>query len=210
MTSGKKPIAEPVAERLGRALWARNPAMFADALAGSGTLAHATDLGMRSLRLEELVGGLARVPNTTIAVVQRRRDLLTAPSFWRLPGLDAGGILEAAAVESDASAPIVGAMIVGGRSDVADAVVQRFGAASLIEAIEAVATEVPADNLLPWLNALGRRAADLAEALVRGAVRQRVLLAGTRASGRPRHRVELPWRRPVGIRRRAVQRFPER
>jgi hypothetical protein len=176
VTSDDKSITEPVARRLSQALWSRSPARFVDALEGGGALARAMELGMQSLAREELVEGLAGVVDATIAVLKRRRDLLTEVAFWRLPGAKVDEILDAAVVDADSSGPVIGAMIGAGRSDAADTVARRFGMSRLVEALETAVPDTPADELSPWLNVLQERASELAAALAGGIVRQRALL----------------------------------
>jgi hypothetical protein len=176
VTSDDKSIGEPVAQRLSQALWSRSPARFVDALEGGGALARAMELGMQSLARKELVEGLAEVADATIAVLKRRRDLLTDVAFWRLPGTNVEEILDAAVVDADSSGPVIGAMIGAGRSDAVNTVARRFGVSRLVAALETAVSDAPADDLSPWLNILRERVSELAAALAGGVVRQRALL----------------------------------
>jgi hypothetical protein len=139
-------------------------------------LAHAVNLGLRSLSPKEIIGALAIAPAAVVDVVKRRSDLLVDASFWRLPGLAVDRILDAFDPEGVSAVSIARAMIVAGRNDLAEPALSRFGGAKVTAAIEAASNDNSSATLEEWLRVLGNRPNDLAEGLASGIGLQRPLL----------------------------------
>src|SRR3546814_10254246 len=75
-------------ERLGLALWSRDPRAFVDALKGDGPLRRAAERGMASLDAKSLIVTLRTVPDMASTIVSWRPELISDARFWRIPDLD--------------------------------------------------------------------------------------------------------------------------
>jgi hypothetical protein len=175
VTASEKELSEPLAERLGRALWSRNPAALAEALAAGGVLADTVDRSIGSLDRKELLEGLAIFPSAATAIVKRRPDLMTESSLWQLPELEVDALLQAAAADPETAVSVIRAMIIAGRGDAAGAVARQLGGEKVIKAIESTRETAP-DKFVPWINSLRERPEELAAAFAGGLVVHRGLL----------------------------------
>ena len=165
-----EPVGDELAGRLGRSMWARSPAMFADALGGQGNLARAASLGLQSMDRTELTGGLKVHPEAAADIATRRRDLLADPSFWHVSGIRVAEVLRQADVRSEDTRKVIDAVIAGERGEAAEILVRQFGAADLIDAVSAAPAGVA---LNPWFTALRGHTGELSDALARGVLRRR-------------------------------------
>jgi hypothetical protein len=155
-------------DRLTRALWRHSPGTFFSLLDGSGSASAAAKNVLAALENDELMTAIKRAPEVLGPILQRRPDVVTTASFWRLDSVDRAGIDHLAKHASLLDAAL-DAIFAADRRDLAPAIARRFGTARIFARVAPLldrsASETVPDALVEWLSVCVRETSSLATAL---------------------------------------------
>ena len=145
---------EKAAERVGRAVWSREPSRLTPFLEGRDTLRVVPQRTFKALSLSELADGLQRAPTLVPAALTYRPELVTEPNFW---AQDLNIEDDAFAIISrldEVRAAALAALMAAQRDDLATRAVGQFGPSAVLDVVGSVLEYNPErQELERWLSA---------------------------------------------------------
>ena len=170
-------ILEKDAERLGRAVWSREPTKLIPLLKGDDTLRVVPQRTFETLSLSELAGGLRRAPDLAQTALAQRPELVTEPIFWS----------QDLTIEDDAFAVIarldkirdaaLAALIAAQRDDLATRAVGQFGPSAVLEVVgSALEHDCESKRFERWITTVVCDPLAVAQHLAAGSKKPRALL----------------------------------
>jgi hypothetical protein len=162
-------------DHVGEQIWARRPQDVPGLLHGDGVAQAAAERGLDTLPADLVINALSLVPELVGTVLERRRAIVTEPSFWSVDGLDHEAALLTVSGDASKIEDVARALIAAGRGGLANVAVDRLGFVAIAQAL-AETDPFPADTR--WLRALARDVAAVAQFFSQGAVHSHQLLVG--------------------------------
>jgi hypothetical protein len=138
---------------LGREVWKREPTRYAELLDGGERLRSVAESGFALLSTEDLLDGLARVPQFYPVALARRPDLVASSSFWSASNAPVEAAFARLASEPELRISSVKAMIAARRGDLAPRIIREFGASMVLRIVASKFRTGNADRgaLADWL-----------------------------------------------------------
>lgn len=153
-------FAEPAAVSqcgalLGREIWKRQPARFAQWLEGSDIQRVVVMAGLETLSPDELIDGLAQLPQLAARALTHHPEILIHPKFWSNAKVPLDEALSVLKQHDGLRAPALSAAIAAQRGDLSDRVVRQLGARVVLTTVARSfdSAAIGQRSLMPWLAA---------------------------------------------------------
>ncbi|MHC4041336.1 hypothetical protein I3J27_32125 [Bradyrhizobium xenonodulans] len=158
--------APAAAERVGSAIWRRDPKTLFDIRSDPSKSAIA-ERAIAALPPASLIEGVSSTPTHLFELLEARPDLATEPAFWSLQGASGSDVLRLVGSSSDRADDTIEAMIVSGGS-LARAAQTVFGSDRVLRRLLARSGDLAADggNRSEWLSAVASDSDAVARVLV--------------------------------------------
>ena len=141
------------ANRVGRAVWSREPARLTHLLEGEDKLRVVLQHTFETLPLSELAKGLRRAPTLAHAALTYRPELVTEPKFWAQDLKIEDDAFAVIARLDEARSAAVAALVAAQRDDLATRVVGQCGPAMVLDVVRSALEHAPERRgLTRWLS----------------------------------------------------------
>jgi hypothetical protein len=164
--------------RFGREVWKRKPERFAQWLEGTDVQRAVATAGLATLSSEELVDGLAHLPQLAAVALAHKPEVVSHPKFWShavAPVDEAFAVLR---TSENLREPALAAAIIAQRADLSDRAVREMGALGVLAVAGNLfdAAAVDRRSFMPWLSAATTDPATISRFLTDGPARSSALL----------------------------------
>ena len=165
------------AERVGRAIWRREPGRLIPLLEGRDTFRVVPQRTFGALSLSDLAKGLRRAPALAQTALRYRPALVTEPAFWTKDLTIEDDAFAVLARNDEFLAAAVAALVAAQRDDLATRVVDQCGPSAVLDVVGSALEHDPERRGLEyWVSTASSDSVAVAQYLTTGAAKPRALL----------------------------------